>query len=177
MQKEFLTKEKIFIQTTKFSDILLESSSYAEFHDKISSSNLDYNDTKVYEVAPSGFVDFNQHLYENINEMNSISCGLFIEMSVITFRIFIWGSKGEGFEIFKHILRKEEIETLNSNDDIENYIHLHMSELEEGIVKTYNEDIKIAFENFGKGIESRQLPLPSILKFMTIENNINDFRK
>lgn len=176
MQKEFLNKEKIFIQTTKFSDILLESSSYAELHDKISSSDLDYNEAKVYEVAPSGFIDFNQHLYENINEMNSISCGLFMEMSVVTFRIFIWGSKGEGFEIFKHILRKEEISNLNNVKDIENYIHLHMGELEEGIVKTYNIDAKVAFEGFGKGIESRQLPLPSILQFMTIENNINDFR-
>ncbi len=176
MQKEFLTKEKIFIQTTKFADILLNSSSYAELHDKISTSGLDYSDAKVYELAPSGFVDFNQHLYENINEMNSISCGLFIEMSLVTFRIFIWGSKGEGFEIFKHVLRGDELNNLNSMDDIKNYIHLHMSELEDGIVKTYNENAKLAFESFGKGIENRQLPLPSILQFITIENNINDFR-
>ena len=176
MQKEFLTKEKVFIQTTKFADILLESSSYADLHEKISNSGLEYSDAKVYEVAPSGFVDFNQHLYENINELNSISCGLFIEMSVVTFRVFIWGSKGEGFEIFKHVLRKDEIEALNTVEDIKNYIHLHMGELEEGIVKTYSDDVEVDFEQFGKGIESRQLPLPSILKFMTIENNINDFR-
>ncbi len=51
-----------------------------------------------------------------------------------------------------------------------------MGELEEGIVKTYSDDVKVAFEQFGKGIESRQLPLASILQFMTVENNINDFR-
>lgn len=97
-------------------------------------------------------------------------------MSVVTFRVFIWGSKGEGFEIFKHVLRKDEIEALNTVEDIKNYIHLHMGELEEGIVKTYSDDVKVAFEQFGKGIESRQLPLASILQFMTVENNINDFR-
>ncbi|MGL5752855.1 MAG: hypothetical protein ACRCXT_20110 [Paraclostridium sp.] len=176
MQKEFLTKEKIFIQTTKFADLLLNSDSYSSLHDNIAASGVEYMDTKVYDVAPSGFVDFNQHLYENINEMNSISCGLFLEMSVVTFRVFIWSSKGEGFEIFKHILRKEEIEVLNTVNDIKGYIHLHMGELEEGIVKTYNEDEKLAFENFGRGIENRQLPLSSLLQFMTIENNINDFR-
>ena len=176
MQKEFLTKEKVFIQTTKFADILLESSSYADLHEKISNSGLEYSDAKVYEVAPSGFVDFNQHLYEDINHMNSISSGLYLDMTLVMFKIYIWGSKGEGFEIFRHVLRGEEIANIKSIDDIKEYIFKGLYELENGIVNTYNKETKESFEDFGRGIESRQLPLPNILKAISLENNINDFR-
>ena len=41
---------------------------------------------------------------------------------------------------------------------------------------SYNKETKEAFEDFGKGIETRQLPLPNILKYINLENNINDFR-
>lgn len=176
MKREFLTSDKVFIHPTKFADILLNSLGYSDLHDKLTKSDLEYSDAKVHEVAPSGFVDFNQHLYSDINHMNSVSCGIYIESSLVTFRIFIWGSKGEGFEIFKHVLRGEEIEALKTINDIKSYIHKHLEELEDGILKTYGENAKYAFEQFGMGIESKKLPLPSILQFMSIENNIADFR-
>ena len=176
MKREFLTSDKVFIHPTKFADILLNSLGYSDLHDNLTKSDLEYSDAKVHEVAPSGFVDFNQHLYSDINHMNSVSCGIYIESSLVTFRIFIWGSKGEGFEIFKHVLRGEEIEALKTINDIKSYIHKHLEELEDGILKTYGENAKYAFEQFGMGIESKKLPLPSILQFMSIENNIADFR-
>ena len=111
---EFISKERIFANATKLTEILLNSESYANFHERLSVSDLDYNENKTYEVAPSGFIDFNQHLYEDINHMNSISTGLYLEKSFITFNIFIWTSRGEGFAIFKHILRGEEINKLNN---------------------------------------------------------------
>ena len=70
----------------------------------------------------------------------------------------------------------EEIDNLKSIDDIKDYIYKGLSELEDGIVNTYNKETKEAFEDFGKGIETRQLPLPNILKYINLENNINDFR-
>lgn len=176
MTDKFLTKNEIFIQTTKFADLLIESNGYEEFHNKIIENNLEYSDQKVYEIAQSGFFDFNQHLYENINEMNSISAGIFLERSLITFRIFLWGAKGEGFEIFKHVLIGNEISSLNSIDDIKEYIVLHLSELESGIIKTYNEDANKAFEMLGLGLENRKLPLANILQDLSIVNNISDFR-
>ena len=97
-------------------------------------------------------------------------------MTLVMFKIYIWGSKGEGFEIFRHVLRGEEIANLKSIDDIKDYIDKGLSELEDGIVNTYNKETKEAFEDFGKGIETRQLPLPNILKYINLENNINDFR-
>ena len=69
-----------------------------------------------------------------------------------------------------------EIANLKSIDDIKDYIYKGLSELEDGIVNTYNKETKEAFEGFGKGIETRQLPLPNILKYINLENNINDFR-
>ena len=108
--------------------------------------------------------------------MNSISSGLYLDMTLIMFKIYIWGSKGEGFEIFRHVLRGEEISNLKSIDDIKDYIYKGLSELEEGIVKTYNKEINKSFEDFGIGIEKRQLPLQNILKFISLENNINDFK-
>ena len=117
-----------------------------------------------------------QHLYEDINHMNSISGGLYLDMTLVMFKIYIWGSKGEGFEIFRHVLRGEEIANLKSIEDIKDYIYKGLSELEDGIVNTYNKETKEAFEDFGKGIETRQLPLPNILKYINLENNINDFR-
>ena len=106
MKREFLTSDKVFIHPTKFAYILLNSLGYSDLHDKLTKSDLEYSDAKVHEVAPSGFVDFNQHLYSDINHMNSISCGIYIESSLVTFRIFIWGSKGEGFEMIKHVLQE-----------------------------------------------------------------------
>lgn len=176
MQNKFLSKDKISIHTSKFTDILLESKGYEDLHNRIKDSDLEYSDHKVYEVAASGFIDFNQHLYEDINHMNSISTGIYLEMSLITFKILIWGSKGEGFEIFRHVLRGEEIDKLKTIEDIKEYLCLHMNELEAGITKTYNEDTVKSFEQFGLAIESKKLPLSSILQFLTIENNINDFR-
>lgn len=173
---EFISKEKIFANATKLATILLESESYSDFHDRLLSSDINYVENKTYEVAPSGFIDFNQHLYEDINHMNSISGGLYLDMTLVMFKIYIWGSKGEGFEIFRHVLRGEEIANLKSIDDIKDYIYKGLSELEDGIVNTYNKETKEAFEDFGKGIETRQLPLPNILKYINLENNINDFR-
>ncbi|RDY27926.1 hypothetical protein CHL78_007945 [Romboutsia weinsteinii] len=173
---DFISKESVFANSTKLAEILIESDGYTDFHEKIVSNNIEYNEQKTYEVVPSGFIDFNQHLYENINDMNSISTGIYLEMSLITYRIFIWSSKGEGFEIFKHVLRGEEISKLNRIEDFKEYLYNHIHELEQGIVKTYGADAKKAFEDFGMGIESRKLPLPSILQYMTIENNIQDFR-
>ena len=171
-----ITKEKIFIQTNKLVDILINSSGYNDFHDKIVKNNIVCEENKNYEIAGAGFIDFNNHLYEDINHMNSISSGLYLDMTLVMFKIYIWGSKGEGFEVFRHVLRGEEIDNLKSIDDIKNYIYKGLSELEDGVVKIYNKDTKEAFEDFGNGIESRQLPLPNILKHINLESNINDFR-
>ncbi|CEP95809.1 Uncharacterised protein [[Clostridium] sordellii] len=176
MKREILTSEKIFLQPTKFADLLVDSSGYVDLHEKLSSSDLEYSDDKVFEVAPSGFVDFNQHLYEDINHMNSISCGIYLERSLITFRIFLWGSRGDGFEIFKHVLRGDEIDSLKSIEDIKFYMHKHLEELEDGILKTYSMNARHSFEQLGMGIESKKLPLHSILQFMSIDNNLSDFR-
>ncbi|MGL4913088.1 MAG: hypothetical protein ACRC3Y_11735 [Romboutsia sp.] len=108
--------------------------------------------------------------------MNSISSGIYLEKGFVTFRIFIWTSRGEGFEIFKHVLRGNEIENLKDINDLKEYIFVHLNELEQGIVKTYDDDIKVAFEKFGEGIENKKLPLPSILSLISTENNINDLR-
>lgn len=172
----FITKEKVFVQTSKLAEILINSEGYEAFHDNIVKNNIVYEESKIYEIVGAGFVDFNQHLYEDINHMNSISSGLYLDMTLIMFKIYIWGSKGEGFEIFRHVLRGEEISNLKSIDDIKDYIYKGLSELEEGIVKTYNKEINKSFEDFGIGIEQRQLPLQNILKFISLENNINDFK-
>ncbi|MGL5347011.1 MAG: hypothetical protein ACRDA3_06645 [Peptostreptococcaceae bacterium] len=176
MSNKFLSKERVFIQTTKYADILVESTGYTDFHKKIIESKIDYNDQKTYEIAQSGFVDFNQHLYENENEMNSISSGIYLEKSLITFRIFLWGAKGEGFEIFKHALVGEEINSLNTIDDIKEYVYLHLSELESGILNTYGEEERLAFEKLGLGLEERKLPLANILQDISVSNNMNDFK-
>ncbi|WP_455537983.1 hypothetical protein [Terrisporobacter sp.] len=173
---ELISKEKIFANATKLTEILLNSKNYADFDEKLSASDIDYNENKTYEVAPSGFIDFNQHLYEDINHMNSISAGLYLEKSFITFNIFIWTSRGEGFAIFKHILRDEEIGKLNNIDDIKEYMFIHLNELEQGIVKTYGKSVEKSMEDFGAGIEAKRLPLAGILGCMSIENNIQDLR-
>ena len=173
---EFISKERIFANATKLTEILLKSENYSDFYEKLSNSDIDYNENKTYEVVPSGFIDFNQHLYEDINHMNSISTGLYLEKSFITFNIFIWTSRGEGFVIFKHVLRGGEINKLNSIDDVKEYLFTHLNELEEGIMKTYNKDIKESLEDFGAGIEVKRLPLAGILGCMSIENNIQDLR-
>lgn len=176
MQKQFITENMVHTQTGMFIELLLKSNSYSQLHENIQQNNEEYSDQKTYEIISSGFIDFNQHLYEDINHMNSISTGIFIEMSLVTYRIFIWSSKGEGFEIFKHVLRGEEIAKLNTLEDVKKYLYTHLNELEKGIVTTYNKDIKESFEEFGYGIENRQLPLGSLLQYITIDNNINDFR-
>lgn len=176
MQTQFLSKDKIFVQPTKLSEILLQSNGYTDFHDNIVQNNVEYNEQKTYEISTGGFIDFNQHMYENINEMNSISTGIYLEKSLITFRIFIWGAKGEGFEIFKHVLRGEEVNNLKTIEDLKEYIYTQISQLEQGIIKTYGEDANRAFEQFGLSIESRKLPLKSILQYLSIENNMQDFR-
>ena len=173
---EFISKERIFANATKLTEILLKSENYSDFYERLSNSDIDYNENKTYEVVPSGFIDFNQHLYEDINHMNSISTGLYLEKSFITFNIFIWTSRGEGFVIFKHVLRGGEINKLNSIDDVKEYLFTHLNELEEGIMKTYNKDIKESLEDFGAGIEVKRLPLAGILGCMSIENNIQDLR-
>ena len=173
---EFISKERIFANATKLTEILLNSESYANFHERLSVSDLDYKENKTYEVAPSGFIDFNQHLYEDINHMNSISTGLYLEKSFITFNIFIWTSRGEGFAIFKHILRGEEINKLKSIDAVKEYLFNHLNEFEQGILKTYGKDIEKSLEDFGAGIEAKRLPLAGILGCMSIENNIQDLR-
>ena len=172
----FITKEKVFVQTNQLAEILINSNGYEDFHNNIVKNNIVCEESKNYEIAGAGFIDFNQHLYEDINHMNSISGGLYLDMTLVMFKIYIWGSKGEGFEIFRHVLRGEEIANLKSIDDIKDYIYKGLSELEDGIVNTYNKETKEAFEGFGKGIETRQLPLPNILKYINLENNINDFR-
>lgn len=176
MDKQFITENMVHTQTNLFADVLLKSNSYSQLHESILESKEEYSDQKIYEIVSSGFIDFNQHLYEDINHMNSLSTGLFIEMSLVTYRIFIWSSKGEGFEIFKHVLRGDEIAKLNSLDDIKQYLYIHLNELEKGIFATYNKNVKESYEDFGNGIEKRQLPLNSILQYITLENNISDFR-
>ena len=44
--------------------------------------------------------------------MNSISGGLYLDMTLVMFKIYIWGSKGEGFEVCRHVLRGDEIANL-----------------------------------------------------------------
>ena len=111
---QFIKKEKIFANASKLTELLLNSTNYEDFHNRLKNSDIDYVENKTYEIAPSGFIDFNHHLYEDINHMNSISTGLYLENSFITFRIFIWSSVGEGFEIFKNILRGNEVNSLNT---------------------------------------------------------------
>ena len=82
---EFISKEKIFANATKLAEILLESENYSDFHERLSTSDIDYIENKTYEVAPSGFIDFNHHLYEDINHMNSISGGLYLDMTLVLF--------------------------------------------------------------------------------------------
>lgn len=176
MKNQLIKKENIHAIPSSFSDILLKSSSYGDFHEKIVENNVEYSDHKVYEIVSSGFFDFNQHLYEDINHMNSISTGLYVEMSLVTYRVFLWSSVGEGFEIFKHVLRGDEINNLNSIEDIKEFLYTHLNELEKGIVETYKDGSIRSFEQFGHGIENKQLPLNSILQFLTLDNNINDFR-
>ena len=171
-----ITKEKVFVQTNQLGEILINSNGYGDFHDNIVKNNIVCEENKNYEISGAGFIDFNQHLYEDINHMNSISSGLYLDMTLVMFKIYIWGSKGEGFHIFRHVLRGEEIANIKSVDDIKEYIFKGLYELENGIVNTYNKETKESFEDFGRGIESRQLPLPNILKAISLENNINDFR-
>lgn len=175
MEKNF-KNDSVNIQIGQLGNILIQSNGYEEFYNNLSKCNIEFNEAKTYEIASSGFVDFNQHLYEDINHMNSISSGIYLERSLITYRIFIWGSKGEGFEIFKHVFIGEEISNIKTENDIKQYIASHLQELEDGILKTYNEGIKESFEKFGMAIENRTLPLQSILQFLTIPNNMNDFR-
>ena len=176
MNNQFLNQEKIFVQTTELAKLLMQSGGYADFFNKVVENNIEYNEQKTYEIASTVFVDFNQHLYEDINHMNSISTGIYLEMSLMTYRLFIWSSKGEGFEIFKHVLLGDEIDKLKSIEDIKEYLYIHLKELEEGIIKTYGEDTQKSFEQFGMAIENRQLPLQSILQNISIENNMKDFR-
>ncbi|SCH65048.1 MULTISPECIES: hypothetical protein [unclassified Romboutsia] len=176
MKGKFITKENIFIQPTKFSDMLINATGYESLYKQIIESKIEFNEEKSYDLLPSGFIDFNQHLYDDINHMNSISTGLFIERALITFRIFIWTSRGEGFEIFKHILNESEIDNLKNLEDVKEYLYTHLSELEYGIIHTYDKELKECYEEFGKGIEAKKLPLPSILKFLSIDNNISEFR-
>lgn len=174
--ERILENNNVNIQVSELGKILIQSNGYEDFYNNLSKCNIEFNEAKTYEIASSGFVDFNQHLYEDINHMNSISSGIYLERSLITYRIFIWGSKGEGFEIFKHVFIGEEISNIKTEDDIKQYISSHLQELQEGIFKTYNESIKESFEKFGMAIENRTLPLQSILQFLTVSNNINDFR-
>lgn len=174
--KKILENDNINIQVSELGKILIQSNGYEDFYNNLSKCNIEFNEAKTYEIASSGFVDFNQHLYEDINHMNSISSGIYLERSLITYRIFIWGSKGEGFEIFKHVFIGEEISNIKTEDDIKQYIVSHLQELQDGILKTYNEGVKESFEKFGMAIENMALPLQSILQFLTVPNNINDFR-
>ncbi|MGL5694482.1 MAG: hypothetical protein ACRCXA_10420 [Peptostreptococcaceae bacterium] len=177
MQEKIITDNKIFLQPTKVSDTFFSSTGYEDFHSKILEKEIALEESKSYDLLPSGFIDFNQHLYKDINHMNSISSGLFIEKTLITFRIFIWTSRGEGFEIFKHVLRGSEINMINSLDDAKKYVYSHLDELEKGINETYNsEETNKSFEEFGKGIEAKKLPLASILKYLSIDNNISDLK-
>ena len=48
MINNFLAKEKIFIQTSNFADLLIQSNGYSDFHDKIVENNLEYNEQKTY---------------------------------------------------------------------------------------------------------------------------------
>lgn len=174
--KKILENDNTNIQVSELGKILIQSNGYEDFYNNLYKCNIEFNEAKTYEIASSGFVDFNQHLYEDINHMNSISSGIYLERSLITYRIFIWGSKGEGFEIFKHVFIGEEISNIKTEDDIKQYIASRLQELQEGILKTYNEGVKESFEKFGMAIENRALPLQSILQFLTVPNNINDFR-
>lgn len=173
---DFINREKIFANVTKLSKILLTSENYPDFHERLKNDDVQYDENKTYEVAPSGFIDFNHHLYENINHMNSISTGLYLEKFFVTFNIFIWTSRGQGFAIFKHILHDEEINKLKDIEDVKEYLLTHLNELQEGIMRNYKKDIEKSLEEFGMGIETKRLPLASILRCMTIGNNLQDLR-
>ena len=174
----FLSPESLFINPSPLCQVLLDSNSYQSFDENMLTNKIELDSQKTYEIASSNFFDFNQHVYDDINHMNSISCGIYFEMTLITFRLFVWGSKGEGYEIFKHILRRDEITSLNSMDDVKAYISTHLLEFKSGITSTYPlENINLSFEKFGQGIESKQLPLANLLQFMSIDNNLNDFSK
>ena len=43
-------------------------------------------------------------------------------------------------------------------------MHKHLEELEDGILKTYSMNARHSFEQLGMGIESKKLPLHSILQ-------------
>lgn len=171
---EFIKRENIFLNITKIGEVLLNSESYSDFNEKLKNNNIDCDINKNYEVAPGGFIDFNHDLYDDINHMNSISVGLYMEKSFVTFNIYIWTSLGEGFAIFKHVLRGAEINKLNSIEDIKEYFYDNLKELEKGILNTYSKDTKEALKCFGEAIENKKLPLANLFAFMSIENNIKD---
>lgn len=175
MVDRFLAKEKIHVQKSSLCEVIFKSDGYEGFDKNIIKDKIEFNPKKTYEIASSNFFDFNQHLYEDINHMNSISCGIYSEMDLITFRIFIWGAKGEGFEIFKHVLRGNEIDNIKNEEDVKSYFAKYLNELEEGILNTYKKDTLLSFEEFGKSIENRKILIKDILKYISIENNIKDF--
>ena len=86
----FITKEKVFVQTSKLAEVLINSDGYEAFHDNIVKNNIVYEESKNYEIVGAGFIDFNQHLYEDINHMNSISSGLYLDMTLIMLKIYIY---------------------------------------------------------------------------------------
>ncbi len=172
---QFITRENLFINTRELAKVLCESNGYEEFDKNIVENKIEFDPQKTYAIAESNFFDFNQDAYEDINHMNSISSGLYCERCLVTYRIFIWSSRGEGYEIFKHVLRKEEIQLIQSEEFLKEYILVHLEELEKVIVDTYKMDTKQSFEEFGKAIESKQLPLKNILQYISVDNNIKDF--
>ena len=172
MQVEFLSKEKLFINPTKFTQGFLNSDSYEDMYDRIIHSNLEFDETKTYEIASGGFMDFNQHLYEDENHMNSISAGITLEKCLVAFQILIWSSTGAGYLIFNHIFSEEEVKMLCSIEDIKDYIHTHLHELEQGILQTFGKDVQKSFEDFGRAIEETKLPLQSLFQYLSVENNI-----
>ena len=50
MQGKFITKENIFIQPTKFSDMLINASGYESFYMQIIESKTEFNEEKSYEL-------------------------------------------------------------------------------------------------------------------------------
>ena len=175
MINQFITRENLFINAQTLSKVLYESNGYEEFDQNIVKNNIEFDPQKTYAIAESNFYDFNQDAYEDINHMNSISSGIYCERCLATFRIFIWGARGECYEIFKHVIRKEEMELIQNEELLKEYILVHLEELEKGIVQTYNLDAKSSFEQFGNAIETKQIPLQNILKYISVDNNIKDF--
>ena len=69
MQDKLITKDKVFIQDTNFSDVLYKSSGYEDFHTNLVKSNIEFDENKAYDLLPSGL--HLEYLYGHLEEKAS----------------------------------------------------------------------------------------------------------